>query len=139
MTPKALVDSPSAKSVGERRDAERIETSDDEPEDGFDGPTDSRPLDGSKLTLTWHGHSRADLHDMWRTAISNRNAGRANEAEDMLHQVFLGMGHVLGKTNEDTVKAAYNLADLYAGSGRIDKAIAMIEKVIEYHRTTYGY
>jgi tetratricopeptide (TPR) repeat protein len=76
---------------------------------------------------------------MWRTAISDRNAGRANEAEDMLHQVFLGMAHVLGKTNEDTVKAAYNLADLYADSGRMDEATAMIEKVIEYHRTTYGY
>lgn len=138
-TPKALVDPPSANGVEERCDAERIEISDDEPEDGFDDPTYSRPLDGSKLTLTWHGHSRADLQDMWRTAISDRNAGRANEAEDMLHQVFLGMGHVLGKTNEDTVKAAYNLADLYADSGRMDEAIAMIEKVIEYHRTTYGY
>lgn len=76
---------------------------------------------------------------MWRTAIAYRNAGRSNEAEDMLHRVFLGMGHVLGKTNEDTVKAAYNLADVYADSGRIDEAIAMVEKVIEYHLTAYGY
>ena len=76
---------------------------------------------------------------MWRAAVNHRNAGRSNEAEEMLHQVFLGMGHVLGKTNEDTVKVAYNLADLHADSGRMVEAIAMIEKVIEYHRTTYGH
>ena len=75
---------------------------------------------------------------MWRTAINHRNAGRSNEAEDMLYQVFLGMGHVLGKTNKDTVKVAYNLADLYAGSGRMEEANAMIEQVMKYHLTTYG-
>ena len=117
---------------------ERIEIADDEPENDFGDPTYSRSLDGSKLTLTWRGHSRADLHDMWRTAIDCRNAGRVDEAEDMLHQVFLGMSHVLGKTNQDTVKVAYNLADLYADSGQMNEAIATVEKVIDYHLSTYG-
>ncbi len=133
------MDSPSAKIAGERSDIEEIGNSEDERENGFGDPTYPRPLNESKLTLTWHGHSRADLHDMWRMAIDSRNAGRSNEAEKLLHQVFLGLGHVLGKTNEDTVKAAYNLADLYADSGRVDEAIAMIEKVIEYHLTAYGH
>lgn len=51
-TPKALVDPPSANGVEEHCDAERIEISDDQPENGFDASTFSRPLDGSKLTLT---------------------------------------------------------------------------------------
>ena len=127
-----------AEIVEELPDVERDDISDDEPEDIFSDPTNSRVLDGSKISLTWHGHSRSDLHDMWRTAINHRNAGRSNEAEAMLHQVFLGMGHVLGKTNQDTVEVAYNLADLYAESDRMDEAIAMIEKVIEYHMTIYG-
>ena len=137
-TPKALVDTPSARNVGEHIDVETAEISDDEPEDGVGGPTNSRPLNGSKLMLTWHGHSRADLHDMWRTAIDHRNADRSNEAEDMLYQVFLGMRHVLGKTNKDTVKVAYTLADLYAGSSRMEEANAMIEQVMDYHLTAYG-
>lgn len=116
-----------------------VEISDDGSKSDSSDPTDYRPLNGSKFTLRWRGHSSADLHAMWRTATSYRNAGRANEAEDMLHQVFLGLSQVLGKTNEDTVKVAYNLADLYAESGRMDEAIAMIEEVIEYHLTTYGW
>ena len=132
------MDPPLAEIVEEVSDSERDEISDDKPEEIFSDPTDSSPLVGRKLTLTWDGHSRSDLHDMWRTAINHRNAGRSNEAEEMLHQVFLGMGQVLGNTNQDTVKVAYNLADLYAGSGRMDEAIAMIEKVIEHHLTIYG-
>ena len=75
---------------------------------------------------------------MWRTAVNHRDADRSNEAEHMLYEVFLGMSHVLGKTNKDTVKVAYNLVDLYAGSGRMEEANAMIEQVMDYHLTTYG-
>ena len=60
---------------------------------------------------------------MWRSAINHGNAVRSDEAQDMLHQVFLGIGHVLEKANEDIVKVAYNLADLYAGPGRMDKPL----------------
>ena len=75
---------------------------------------------------------------MWHAAIGHRNSGRSDEAEKLLHQVFLGMSHVLGKTNEDTVKVAFNLADLYADSNRMNEAIDMTEKVMEHHLTTYG-
>ena len=138
-TPKALEVSPPAKGAGERSDAERVEISDDELEDNSADPMDSGPLHGSSLTLSWHGHSRTDLQDMWRTAINFRNSGRSHEAEEMLNQVFLGMSHILGKTNMDTVKVAYNLADIYAASGRMNEAYAIIERMIEYHRITYGY
>ena len=137
-TPKALVESP-AKGAEEHSDAGIIEVSDDDPEDDSDDHMDSGPLDGRRLTLTWQRLSRADLQDMWRRAINCRNASRSNEAEEMLNRVFLGMCHVLGKTNMDTVKVAYNLADIYADSGRMDQAIAMVEKMIEYHLITYGY
>lgn len=137
-TPKALVDSPPAENDAEGADVERIEISDDDFGDGLNDSIDVTPLDGSMLALTWQGHSRADLQDLWRTAIDCRNAGKFDEAENMFHRVFLGMGHVLGRTNEDTVKVAYNLADLYADSDRMGQAIDMIEKVVQNHITTYG-
>ena len=137
-TPIALVEFSPANGAEECSNIERIEISDGESEDDSDEPIDSRPLDRSRLTLSWGGHSRADLQDMWRKAINCRNAGRSNEAEEILNQVFLGMGHVLGKTNMDTVKVAYNLADIYADSGRMNEAIDIIEKMIDHHLITYG-
>ena len=137
-TPKALIQSPPANSAEEYSDTEGIEVSDDESEDDSDNPMDSRPLDGRKLTLSWRGHSRTDLQDMWRMAINCRNEGKSHEAEELLNQVFLGMSHVLGKTNADTVKVAYNLADIYADTGRMNEAITTIEKMIEYHLVIYG-
>ena len=79
-----------------------------------------------------------NLNDMLHKGIDHRYAGRSNEAECILHQVLLDMSHVLGMTSEDMVKFALNLIDLYAASDRMNEAIAMIEKVMEYYLTTYG-
>ena len=75
---------------------------------------------------------------MWRAALESRNAGRLHEAEAALQQVYSGLSHILGRTNEDTVKAAYNLADLYAVSNRMDKAIDSVESVIQNHLEVCG-
>jgi hypothetical protein len=120
------------------------ENSDDSPDDGFDGVSegdlgDARPLAGSTLALSWRGQSRSDLQQMWHTARLSRDAGKFDEAEDMFWQVFVGMSHVLGKTNKDTVGAAYNLADPYADSGRMGEALNIIEKVIQNHIDVWGY
>ena len=167
-TPKAIVDSPSAKSDGEDPEVEIIEISDDDGEDpeveiievsdddgedpeveiidisdddiddGEDDPTDARPRGGSKLALMWHGYSRTDLQEMWRAALRCRDDGRIDEAEDMFKEVWLGLRHVLGKTN-DTVRAAYNLADLYAHSNRTKEANGVLENVLEDHIYVRGY
>jgi tetratricopeptide (TPR) repeat protein len=130
-TPKPLVDSPFA--------VNDIDDSDDESTVILDDDSDDDLDNGSKLTLTWRGHSRGDLQDMWRTARDYRNSGKFNEAEGMFLQVFLGLSHLLGNTNEDTTKVAYNLADLYADSGRMKEAIDTIEKVIQNHINQWGY
>ena len=90
------------------------------------------------IALTWEGLSRTDLQDTWRTALVFQNTGKTAEAEIMLEQTFLGLSHVLGRVNEDTLKAGYNLADLYAKSGRMDKADSMLEKIIQRHVVRYG-
>ena len=49
------------------------------------------------------------------------------------------MSYVMSSmTSEDMIKVAYNLADLYAGSNRMNEAIAMVEKVMKCHLTTCG-
>jgi tetratricopeptide (TPR) repeat protein len=76
---------------------------------------------------------------MWLTARDYLHAGKFKEAEDMFLQAYQGLCHVLGNTNEDTVKAAYNLAGLYADSGRAKEADDIIEKVIQSHIDQWGY
>lgn len=136
-TPKALVESP-AEGVKEHSDVEGIEIQDDEPEDSSDDATDVEPFDQGRLALRWQGYSRTDLQEMWRTALKCRDTGKFDEAENMLSQAFVGLGHVMGKTNSDTVRAAYNLADLYAQSGRMEQANDLLEKVIQNFLETYG-
>ena len=129
-TPKALVESPV--------DAVVTDTFDNGLENNSDDAMDVVALDEGSLALRWHGYSRTDLQEMWRTALRYRNTGKVDEAEHMLFQVFMGLCHVLGKTNDDTVKVAYNLADLYADCSRMEEAVDILEKVIQNHLGTYG-
>lgn len=138
-TPKALVDSPSTKSDIGDPEVERIEILGDDVDDGSGDLTDARPLGGSKLMLTWQGYSRTDLQDMLRQALKSRDGGRLDEAETLLKKVYLGLSHVLGKTNEDTVKVAYNLADLYADSNQMKEANGVLENVVQDHIYVCGY
>lgn len=71
----------------------------------------------------------ASLHSLGRDT-RKLISGKFDEAENIFHRVFLGMCHVLGKTNEDTVKVAYTLADLYADSDRIGQAIGVWSRTI---------
>lgn len=133
-TPKPIV------VESEDSDHESTGTSDDDSDNDFDdSDADAMAFTVNKLPLTWRGHSRGDLQDMWATARDYRNTGKFAEAEDMFSQVFLGSCHLLGNANEDTVKVAYNLADLYADSGRMKEAVDMVEKVIQNHLEQWGH
>ena len=110
----------------------------DASEDDSDDATDVGSLDGGRLALRWPGHSRADLYEMWRMALKSRDTGKLDEAEALLSQASIGLANVIGKTNGDTVKVAYNLADLYATTGRMEEAMALVEKVMQNHLQVYG-
>ncbi|KAH8694492.1 hypothetical protein BGZ61DRAFT_588458 [Ilyonectria robusta] len=81
------------------------------------------------LPLRWNGLSRGDLIAMWDSgkAFSERNDWK--NAEKMFLQATQGHRHILGSTHEDTVKAAYVLANLYAESDRMVDADKIIEDV----------
>ncbi|KAL8767768.1 MAG: hypothetical protein Q9209_005854 [Squamulea sp. 1 TL-2023] len=136
-TPEALVESP-ANNVAEDPDIEGADIQDDGYEDISDDATEVDVCHGENLALRWQGHSRTDLQELWRTALQSRDTGNHDEAESLLSQASTGLRHVMGKTDADTVKATYNLADLNARSGRMEKADDLIEKVIQDHLETYG-
>lgn len=138
-TPEALVDSPSTRSDTRDPDGESIGILDDDIDDVLGDPKDVRPLRRNKLALTWQGYSRTDLQHMWRVALNSRDNNKLDEAENLLEKVYRGLGHVLGKANEDTIKAAYNLADLYADSNRMKEANGVLENVIQDHIYICGY
>lgn len=136
----AIVDTPPENDNEEVQAAETIDSSDEDHNSGTDA--DSAVVEAStpveSIALTWRGLSRTDLQNTWRTGLAFRNAGNIDEAENMLNQTFLGLSYVLGQVNGDTIKAGYNLADLYAVSGRMGEAIAMLERIIQSHVATYG-
>lgn len=138
-TPQALVDSPSARGITGDTEFARNEISGNDIDDDSGDPTDLRPFVRTKLALTWQGYSRTDLQEMWRIALKSRNDGRFGEAEDIFKKLYLGLSRVLGKTNEDTTKAAYNLADLYADSNRMNEASDVLENIIQDHINVCGY
>ena len=137
-TPKASVDSP-AKNMADHSVVEEVGIVQDASEDDSDDAADVGSLDGGRLALRWRGHSRADLHEMWQMALKSRDIGKLDEAETMLSQAAIGLGKVIGKTNSDTIKVAYNLADLYANTGRMEKAMDLVKKVMQNHIEIYGF
>ena len=117
-----------------------VEIVDEDTEDtSDDSPASSARFESSELPLTWQGYSSSDLHDIWRRAREFRDLGGSEDAERMLNLVVLGMRQVLGKTNEDTVKATYQLADLYDTSDRSAKATDVMSKMIDDHVVTLGF
>lgn len=81
------------------------------------------------LPLRWNGLSRGDLLAMWDSgeAFSQRNDWK--NAEKLFLQATQGYRHILGSTHEDTIKAAYVLANVYAESDRMADADKIIEDV----------
>ncbi len=91
-----------------------------------------------RLALRWQRYSRTDLQEMWGTALRCRDTGDSAQAENMLSRVVTGLSHVMGRTNADTIKAAYHLADIYAKSGRMEHATDLLEEVMNNHLELYG-
>ena len=138
-TPKALAESP-AQQVIERSYMEGIdikgqdlsESSDDDEDPG------TNALSQGRLALRWQGYSRTNLQGMWDAALRCRDTGDSAQAANMLSRVVTGLSHVMGKTNVDTIKAAYHLADIHAKSGRMEHATDRLEKVMNDHLEVYG-
>lgn len=103
-----------------------------------DEDPDINALSQERLALRWQGYSRTDLQEMWGTALRCRDTGDSAQAENMLAQAVTGLSHVMGKTNADTIKAAYNLADIHAKSGQMEHATDLLEKVMNDHLEVYG-
>ncbi|KAL8860637.1 MAG: hypothetical protein Q9178_002990 [Gyalolechia marmorata] len=136
-TPKAPVESPSQELIM-HPDMEGIENQINGLEESSDDDLDIKALSQGRLALRWQGHSRTDLQELWRMALSSRDTGNVVEAENMLSRAVTGLSHVMGKTNADTVKASYQLADLNAKSDRMGHAFELLEKVMNDHLETYG-
>ena len=136
-TPKALVESP-AQDMIVHSDMEGIDNQINGLEESSDDDLDVKALSQGRLALRWQGYSSTDLQEIWRMALSSRDTGNVVEAENMLSQTVTGLSHVLGKTNADTVKASYQLADLNAKSDRMEHAIELLEKVMNDHLEIYG-
>ncbi|KAL1852899.1 hypothetical protein Daus18300_011981 [Diaporthe australafricana] len=131
-TPAALVLSPENTHVYNERNEE----------DHSDAVSDANSAasdDEDMLRLTWEGHTGPEFLNLWKTALKCRDEGKANEAEDHLERAWTGLRHISGATHEDTNKVAYSLASLYADTGRMDKAVALVEHVIQDHVKTHGY
>ncbi|KAJ0122498.1 hypothetical protein J7T55_003011 [Diaporthe amygdali] len=133
-TPAALVLSPekshlyNEKDENDRSDANSISDTDSEASGGE-----------NMLRLTWEGHTGPEFLTLWKLALQYRDEGKVNEAEYHLERVWTGLRHISGVTNEDTNKVAYSLANLYADTGRMDKAVGLVERVIQDHVKILGY
>ena len=138
-TPKALAESP-AQQVIELSDMEGLEIEEQDLRESSDDDEDLdiNALSQGRLALRWQGYSRTDLQEMWGTALRCRDTGDIAHAETVFSRAVTGLSHVMGKTNADTIKAAYHLADIHAKSGRMEHATDLLEKVTNDHLELYG-
>lgn len=138
-TPKALAESP-AQQVKEASYMEGLEIEEQDTRESSDDDEDSNvnALGQERLALRWQGYSRTDLQEMWGTALRCRDTGDSAQAENMLSRVVTGLSHVIGKTNANTIKAAYHLADIHAKSGQMGHATDLLEKAMNDHLEVYG-
>jgi tetratricopeptide (TPR) repeat protein len=139
-TPKTIVHTPrSEHSENDSSSDNVIQISDDSDDAEFEDMYDAEDSPANdKTALTWQGHSRSDLQALWNIARSHRDAGEIKEAEGKLRKVLVGMGHISGKINDETVKAAYDLADLYATTDRTGEARIVLEKLVQAHVYALG-
>lgn len=95
--------------------------------------------DNEMLRLTWEGHTGPEFLALWQTALKCREQGKMEEAETQLDRAWNGLCHISGVTHEDTIKVAYSLASLCADTGHMDKAVALVERIIQDHIKILGY
>ncbi|KAK8131642.1 hypothetical protein PG984_008080 [Apiospora sp. TS-2023a] len=142
-TPQEASDTPQQETIEEEQenssDEQVLDISDYDSSDSDDISEDHDGLDVDRLVLTWNGYSRKDFQDMWDIAKTQRNAGKHQEAEASFRQVLDGFNNVLGKTNDDTVQVAYQLADLYATTGQPEAAVGVLEALMRSHVHVWGY
>jgi hypothetical protein len=128
-TPTTVMDTPEARNES---NSESDSDSVVETEHGG-GKTRAAPM------LAWRGHTRSDLLAMRNTAQVFLEEGRSLDAENLLLEAREGLSHVLGSTSEDTNRVGYQLAELYAKSGRMRESDQVIEDMTQTHIQALGY
>ncbi|WP_197358749.1 tetratricopeptide repeat protein, partial [Streptomyces clavuligerus] len=63
-------------------------------------------------------------------AASHQQAGRTEEAIELLEQVLTARERVLGPNHRDTLTTRTNLAASYQQAGRTEEAIELLEQVL---------
>lgn len=134
-TPAALVLSPGSVSLHQEQDERHQFRStldaDSDVDDGEDDGDDT-------LRLVWEGRTGPEYIALWKTALKYRDEGQVDEAESHLTQAWTGLCHISGATHEDTIRVAYSLASLYADTGEMDKAVILVERIIQDHVSILG-
>ncbi|KAI0454976.1 hypothetical protein F5B21DRAFT_473344 [Xylaria acuta] len=123
-TPVALIPSPENDAI-----------SDEE----ADWDTSSESTDIDEVQLSWQENTGSDFLNMWRSAIVISKQNKAADAEELLKKAIDGLRHVSGITHEDTKKASYDLANLYAETGRETESLHVVERVIRDHVKVLGF
>jgi hypothetical protein len=90
------------------------------------------------LVLAWSGSSKTDLDRMFENARALAQAGDENAAEQDVRHVWNGYKAIVGTTHEDTSKAAYRLATLYAEKGAMPSAYEVMDETTKISRRRAG-
>ncbi|KAI0535673.1 hypothetical protein GGR58DRAFT_504073 [Xylaria digitata] len=109
----------------------------EEEEEDWDTSSESTDIDVT-IQLSWQGNTGNDFLNVWRSALVISKQNRKAEAEELLKQAVDGLCHVSGATHEDTKKASFDLANLYAETGREVEAMQVAEGVIKDHVKILG-
>ncbi|KAJ2996040.1 hypothetical protein NUW58_g1107 [Xylaria curta] len=108
--------------------------------EGSDWDTSSDSADSNEsFHLSWQGNTGSDFLKMRESALALSKQNKTADAEELLQRALSGLCHVSGITNEDTKKVSYDLANLYAETGREAEAVGVVEKVIRDHVQTLGF
>jgi len=85
------------------------------------------------LHLKWDGKTKADLENIYGAAQIFARVGKFDDAEDAYLQALGGYEALLSPTHEDTIEVAYEFAEFYARSDRMDDADKVINWMGDKH------
>ena len=90
------------------------------------------------LRLKWEGYSLQDFETMVTEAEEFSEMGRLEEAEQKLLEALNGFENLLPPCHQKTISLAYQVAEFYAKSVRMQEADDILEKVSKNFLTTWG-
>jgi len=89
------------------------------------------------LNLSWRGHSREQLIEMFESARSHAEK-QSNQTEELFSTALDGYAHLLGPTHEDAVKVSFAMASFYTEQDRSTDADRVLEDVCRCHISKFG-